>query len=182
MMKKFYIGFCVLLLIYMIMPGPSKISDFQALPKSDKSTLAGDNIEQVSNVAAYFSNNYRKAATSFYSKNYKNQTWLPFSPLRINHPPEFSWNVIKKHTDGTYLEEFVYPMRDSLYVNGFEPFYEDKTPKYWGAGLFGQNGHSWETKVTLRFFPSTIFVRLLVWFGTVISILFLYRLGKRIIF
>lgn len=181
-MKKLYKLFCVFLLIYMILPGPAKIADFKALPNSDKSTLAGDNIAQVPNVAGYFSDNYRKFVTDFYARNYQGKTWLPFPPLRLNHPPEYSWNVIKKHTDGTYLEEFVYPLRDSLYVNGFEPFYEDQTPKYWGATKFGENGHSWETKVTLRFFPSTIFVRFLVWLGIVYSILLLYRLGKKVIF
>lgn len=181
-MKKIYIGFCVILLVYMILPGPGRISDFKALPSSDKSTLAGDNISQVPNVAAYFSDNYRKFATSFYSKNYREKTWFFFLPLRLNHPPEFSWNVIKKHTDSTYLEEFVYPLRDSLYVNGFEPFYEDKTPKYWGATQFSENGHVWFTKVTIRFYPSNIVTRFLVWLGIASAVLFLYKLGKRIIF
>ncbi len=166
----------------MIMPGPSKISDFKALPKSDKSSLAGDNIAQVSNVAGYFSNNYRKFVADYYLKNYQDKTWLFFPPLRLNHPPEYSWKVIKVNTDSTYLEEFVYPLRDSIYINGFEPFYEDKTPKYWGASQFGENGNSWFTKTTLRFYPSNLAVRLLVWSGISFSILMLYRLGKRIIF
>lgn len=166
----------------MIVPGPTKISDFKALPDSDKSTLAGDNISQVSNAAGYFSNNYRKFVTDYYSKNYQKKTWLPFPPLRLNHPPEFSWNVIKKHTDGTYLEEFVYPLRDSLYVNGFEPFYENKTSKYWGATKFNENGNTWYTKTTLRFYPSSIITRLIVWLGIVTSILLQYRLGRKIIF
>ncbi len=181
-MKKFYVGFCLLLLIYMIMPGPSKISDFKALPSSDKSTLAGDNIAQVSNVAGYFSDNYRKFVTDFYLKNYQDKTWFPFPPLRLNHPPEYSWKVIKVNTDSTYLEEFVYPLRDSIYVNGFEPFNEDKAPKYWGATQFSENGHAWYTKVTIRFYPSNIFTRFLVWLGIASSILFLFKLGKRIIF
>ncbi len=181
-MKKIYIGFCVLLLVYMILPGPGKISDFKALPDSYKSALAGDNIAQVSNVAGYFSDNYREFVTSFYSKDYKDKTWLPFPPLRLNHPPEFSWNVIKKHTDSTYLEELVYPLRDSIYVNGFEPYYVDKTPKYWGASQFSENGNTWFTKVTLRFYPSNIFIKFLVWLGIAASVACLYRLGKRIIF
>lgn len=180
-MKKFYLGFCALFLIYMIMPGPSEISDFNALPNSFKSTLAGDNIAQVSNVAAYFSDNYRKFVTSFYLKNYQEKTWFFFPPLRLNHPPEYSWNVIKKHTDGTYLEEFVYPMRDSVYVNGLELFYTDSTPKFWGSTKFGANGHDWYTKTTLRFYPSNILVRIIVWFGITSSVYFLFKLGRKIL-
>lgn len=182
MIKKLYVVFCLLLLVYMVLPGPGRISDFKALPDSEKSSLAGDNISQVSNVSAYFSNNYRKFVTDYYLKNYQDKTWFPFPPLRLNHPPEFSWKVIKVNTDSTYLEEFVYPLRDSIYVNGFEPYYGDKTPKYWGATKFSENGNIWYTKVTLRFYPSNLAVRLLVWSGIISSILMLYRLGKKIIF
>lgn len=164
----------------MIWPGPTKISDFKALPDSAKSTLEGDTI-QIPNVSAYFSNNFRDFVTDFYLNNYWKNTFLPFPPIRINHPPEFSWNVIKKHTDSTYLEEFVYPLRGSLYVNGFEPFYEDGTEKYWGATKFQEESNIWLTKTTLRYYPSNFFVRLLVWFGITVSVLMLYRLGKRIL-
>lgn len=180
-MKVMYIIFSSLLLIYMILPGPSKISDFKSLPSSDKSTLSGDTY-QIPNVSAYFSDHFRKFVTGFYLKNYQEKTWLPFPPLKLNHPPEFSWNVIKRHTDSTYLEELVYPLRDSLYVNGFEPFYEDGTPKFWGSFKLNQGERLWYTKTTLKFYPSNLIVRFLVWVGISFSILFLYRLGRKIIF
>src|SRR5688572_26761127 len=111
-MKKLYLIFCLLLLIYMVVPGPKKITDFKSLPSSDRSTLAGDTV-QIPNVTAYFSDNFRDFVTSFYFNNYKELTMLPFPPMKLNHPPEFSWNIIKRHTDATYLEEYVYPLRDS---------------------------------------------------------------------
>ena len=181
MIKKIYLIFSLFFLVYLIMPGPKQISDFKPLPISDKSTLEGDTI-QIPNVSAYFSNNYRNFVISFYLEEYLNKTWLPFPPLKLNHPPEYSWKVIKKHTDSTYLEELFYPLRDSLFVNGFEPFYEDSTPKFWGSSEFVQGGNSWYTKATLRFYPSSIIVRLIVWFGICLSILLLYRLGRKIIF
>lgn len=179
-MRYLYIGFCLLLLLYMILPGPTKISDFTPLPDSDKSVLEGDTI-QIPNVAAYFSNNYRSFVVPFYSSNYQQKTLLPFPPLKLNHPPEFSWNVIKRHTDSTFLEELVYPLRDSFYVNGFEPFYENGTPKFWGAIKLNQREKYWYTKTTLRFYPSTIFIRFLVWLSISLSILCLYKLGRKII-
>jgi len=163
------------------MPGPSQISDFKALPQSDKSTLAGDNIAQVSNVAAYFSDNYRKFVVDYYLGNYHQNTWLPFPPLKLNHPPEYSWLVIKKHTDSTYIEELVYPLRDSIYVNGFEPFYPDSTPKFWGSTRFVAETDIFFTKTTLRFYPSNIVVRIIVWFGIISSIYLLFRLGRKIL-
>lgn len=80
------------------------------------------------------------------------------------------------------MEEFVYPLRDSLYVNGFEPFYEDGTPKFWGSAKLNQGNNLWYTKTTLRFDPSNILVRVLVWLGICLSIPLLYKMSKRIIF
>lgn len=175
-MKKLYIIFAVLLLVYMIWPGPSKISDFNPLPNSIKSKFAGDNPPQVPNVAGYFSNYYRDFVVSYYYKNYWSDTKLPIPPLRLNYPPEYSFVAIKKHTDTTFLEEFVYPLRDSIYVNGFEPSKLPDGQKFYVDGQFLDN------KTTIRFYPSGIMVKVMVWFGIILSILFVYKLGREIIF
>lgn len=173
--------FSLLLLLYMLWPGPSKISDFDPLPNSAKSKLDGD-VWQVPNVVGYFSDNYRELTVPFYLSNYWSSTKLPFPPLRLNHPPEFSWTAIKKHTDSTYLEELIYPLRNSLFINGMEPFNFDGSPKFWGSSKFSADNGAWYTKATMRFYPSSVPVRFLVWFGISISILSLYKLGRSIIF
>lgn len=182
-MKKFsiFLLFSFLLLIYMVLPGPSKISDFKALPNSQKSRLEGDTI-QIPNVSAYFSDNYRSFIIPFYLKNYQSKTWFIFPPLRLNHPPEFSWLTIKKHTDSTYLEELIYPLRDSLFINGYEPFYPDGSPKFWGSTKFAVDENLWETKITLRLYSSKTWVRLLVWLGITLSTFLLFVMAKKIIF
>ena len=179
-LKKIFYIFSSLLLIYMLWPAPTKISDFPPLPDSDKSTLSGDTV-QIPNVAGYFSDNYREFVVPFYSKAYQSKAHLPFPPLKLNHPPEFSWLTIKKHTDSTYLEELVYPLRDSLYVNGFEPFYFDGTPKFWGSTKFEVGDKDWFTKTTIRFYPANFIVRFLVWLLIVTSLLFLFKLSRKII-
>ncbi len=180
MIKRVFIVFSVLLLIYMVWPGPGKISDFAPLPSSDKSTLEGDTI-QIPNVAGYFSNNFREFVVPFYLKNYQALTGFPFPPLKLNHPPEYSWIAIKKHTDSTYIEELVYPLRDSLYVNGLEPFYSDGQPKFWGSIKFDIGKNNWFTKTTLRFYPSGTASRILVWFGIVASSYMLFKMTKKIL-
>lgn len=179
-MRLLFTSFSILLLIYMLWPGPGKISDFSPLPSSEKSDLEGDTV-QVPNVAGYFSDNYRGFVVTFFLTDYQKQTFLPFPPIRLNHPPEYSWKVIKKHTDNTYLEELIYPLRDSLYIAGFEPFYSDGKPKFWGSTKLDFAGHSWYTKATLRLFPSNVVVRIIVWAGITLSIYFLFRLGKKIL-
>lgn len=174
---SFFHLFSILLLLYMIWPGPSSIKSFKPLPSSFKSQLEGDTV-QIPNVSAYFSNNFRELAVPYYLSNYQNNTHLPFPPLRLNRPPEYSWIAIKKHTDSTYIEELVYPLRDSLYVNGYEPFYSDGTPKFWGSTKFTAGTQDYYTKTTLRFYPSKLIIRILVWLGIVSSIYFLMKLGK----
>lgn len=179
-MRKIFVIFSVLLLIYMIWPGPNKISDFKPLPDSAKSTLSGDTV-QIPNVAGYFSNNFRKLVVPFYTKNYQQNSLFLFPPLRLNHPPEYSWTVIKKHTETTYLEELVYPLRDSLYINGYETFRPDGTPIFYSVPKLEEGGKEWFTKTTLRFYTSNIMVRILVWSGITLSSLLIFKLGRRII-
>lgn len=181
MTKKVFMIFSVLLFIYMMWPGPTKISDFKPLPDSVKSTLEGDTI-QIPNVAGYFSDNFREFVAPFYVTDYWSLTKLPFPPFRLNYAPEFSWIAIKKHTDSTYLEELVYPLRNSLYVNGLEPFYSDGEPKFWGSTKFEVEGKSLFTKTTIRFYPSSFWVRFLVWAGITLSVFWLYKLARKVIF
>lgn len=177
MPKILFAIFSLLLFIYMVLPGPSSINDFPVLPNSTKSTLEGDTI-QVPNVAGYFSNNYRDFVTQFYREGYKSNTVFPFQPLRLNYPPEFAFTAIKDQTQSTYLEEYVYPLRDSIYVNGLEPLTEDGKPKFRGAIPFEIGEQRYKAKVTLRYYPSTIPVRLVVWAGITLSICLLWKMGK----
>lgn len=179
--KSLFWLFSIVLLVYMLWPGPSKISDFPPLPNSVKSTLEGDTI-QIPNVSAYFSDNFRDFVVPFYKNQYRQITGFPFPPLKLNHPPEYSWLVIKKHTDSTYLEELVYPLRSSLYVNGLEPFTSSGEPRWWGATKFEVEGKSLYTKTTLRFYPSSFVIRFLVWAGITLSIFLLYKISRKIIF
>jgi hypothetical protein len=170
----------LLLLVYMLMPGPSQISDFPALPESIKSNLEGDTI-QVPNVSAYFSDNFRYFVTPFYKQGYQALTKFPFLPLTLNHPPEFAYTAIKDQTQSTYLEEYTYPLRDSLFVNGLELVNEDGTPRFKGGGPFLIDGEHLKTKVTLRFYPSNFWVRVATWLGINMSAIALYLVGRRIL-
>lgn len=177
MRKIAFIIFGVVLLGYMLAPGVTNIDNFIALPSSLKSSLSGDTV-QVSNVSAYYSNNYRSFVTQFYYDSLKSQSWLPFGPIKINHPPEFAYQYIKDQTQSTFLEEYTYPLRDSLFVNGLEPFEEDGRSRYWGATQFSQDGQNFNNKVTLRYYPSSLWARMVVWVGIMVSIYFLWKFGR----
>ncbi len=163
----------------MVAPGPSSINDFKALPNAEKSTLSGDTVE-VPNIVGFFSNNYRDFVVDFYVENYQQEALFPFSPIRLNYPPEFAFTAIKDQTHSTFLEEVTYPLRDSLFINGLEPFYEDGKPKYEGASRFMEDRYG--TKTTLRFYPTPFWVRIATWVGITLSLFFLLKLGRKILF
>lgn len=178
-MKKPFAIFSIVLLIYMLWPGPKSIGDFPALPNSSKSTLEGDTIH-VPNVAGYFSNNYRDFSTNYYRDFYSGFTKLPLLPLRLNHPPEFAYTAIKDQTHSTYLEEFIYPLRESLFVNGLEPYLSDGTPKFSWATKFEADEKEFDTKVTIRFYPAPIWVKFLVWLGICASVALVWKYSRRV--
>jgi hypothetical protein len=180
MIRIIFICFAILLLIYLLVPGPSSIDDFSVLPNSTKSKLSGDTI-QLPNIVGYFSDNYRKNVTNFFRKDFQKKVMLPFLPIRLNYPPEFAYTGILDQTKSTYLEEFVYPLRDSLYVNGFEPFYENGKSKFYSSTEFEQDDKLFFTKATLRYYPSSIWIRIVVWLGMVISIYLLWVTTRRVI-
>ncbi len=181
-MKYLFVSLSVLLLIYLFLPGSTSINDFPALPDSVKSTLEGD-VSQVPNVKAYFSFSYRDFVTKLYSQSLQKTTWFPFSPIKLNYPPEYAFIFIKDQTQSTYLEEYVYPLRESLFVNGMEPFYEkDHAARYAGATPFVQDKKNYDTKTTLRFYPSTLISRLIIWLGINLSLIGIWKVGKRIVY
>jgi len=172
----------IFLLYYMITPGPDGINDFPDLPSSVRSDLDGD-VWQVPDVAGYFSSNYRDYAISYYQNKYSQVSRMPFKPIRLIHPPEYAYTYIKDQTQSTYLEELLYPLRDSLYINGLEPFDEDGvTPRYEGAIKPGFKGNDYLTKVTVRFYPSAIISRIIVWAFINLSFYLLFYVSKKVLF
>lgn len=179
-MNRFLVIFFAAGLIYLLWPGPGDVGDFGQLPNSLKSTEPGDTLENPQRVA-FFSDNFRDSVISFYTDEFQKLNFFPLGPIRINYPPEYAYTAVKDQILSTYLEELVYPMRSSLFINGFEPFYEDGTPKYKGATTIEIEGTVFATKTTLRFYSSSILVRIIVWMGVTVSLYWLIKLGRRIL-
>lgn len=183
MAKKIFISFCVLFLVYILWPIPGSIKDFKQLPDAKRSNLSGDTV-QVPNVVGWFTDFQREEATEFYKENFKNLNFALIPPLRINYPPEFAYISIKDQTASTYLEEFVYPLKSSLFVNGYEPSIENdifhaKNRSFVGDHIF-YNGNYFISKVTLRFYPTNLFIRIFIYIGIVLSVYGLWSFYKRV--
>lgn len=174
----FLVGF-----LYLIAPGASSIDDFPPLQGSTKSKLEGDTIQNP-NIAAYFSYFRRDYITNFY-KDFFSKTLVPFVALpviSINRPPEEAFKYVRDQQESTFLEEYVFPMRESIYVNGYDPkiandMYHKGARSFIGDHYFYKDRY-FNTKTTIRYYPSNVFIRILIYMASWILMIYLYKLWK----
>ena len=161
MIKKIIISFLIifnlLAVFYLISPAPI----LPDLPNSAKSDLPGDTV-QVSNVSAYFTNMTRTEVMNFY-KAYYNGIFR----INLNHPPERAKDIIVNTIQSYYLEEFVLPFKESLYINGFEWENDVFTkPENRSKNKLIYHDKEYKAKITIRRFPTSIPHRLIAFFST----------------
>lgn len=168
-------------LVYILAPGPTKIEDFSPIPNSLKSDEPGDTYQNP-NIAAYFSDFDRNAITNFYRDGYKNKfIWGIIPPISLNYPPETSKQYIRDQQSSTFLEEYIYPLRGSIFVNGYEPFVENemhKNPHNFIADHLHIQNRYFASKTTIRFYPADGFDRLIVYMGIWFSVFGLTEVYK----
>lgn len=185
MKRKFLIVLFFLGLIYVLVPAPSTISDFSPLPGSLKSDEPGDTI-QVPNIAAYFSDFDRASITKFYRNEYRSKFIFGFllPPITLNYSPISALQYIReRQEESTFLEEYVYPLRGSIFVNGYEPSVEKeikKNTKPINGGPMEVKGQLFKSKTTIRYYPTSPIVSVIVYLGIWISIVSLYTLFRKI--
>ncbi len=181
--KKILVSIFILGLVYILAPGPTSVNDFPSLANSLKSSEPGDTV-QVPNIAAYFSDYDRAGITSFYRGAFRNLYLVNklIPPISLNYPPENANSFVRDQQVSTFLEEYLYPLRGSIFVNGYDPNVENEMKKrnhtFIGDHLHIQ-GRYFNSKTTLRFYPADSFNRLIVYFGIWIAGIAIYELGIR---
>ena len=96
---------------------------------------------------AYFTNYTREQVVAHYKNQFRYQSFI----LRLNYPPEDAQTIIRDQTRSTYLEELVHPLRESLFINGFQP--RVAKDDIWYKGIH------YEEKITVKYVPSSVFIR-----------------------
>ncbi|HLD91985.1 MAG TPA: hypothetical protein VI795_01165 [Patescibacteria group bacterium] len=112
----------------------------------------------------YYTNLTRQEVIEHYEREFNKGFFYVF---RLNYPPEEAQTIIRDQTKSSFLEEIVHPLRENLYINGFEP----KTEEY----KLMINGVHWNQKIIVRFVPSPLWIRLVVIILTIVSLLLLVR-------
>lgn len=144
----------------------SPIPKIKNLADSIKSDEPGDTV-QIPHVAGFYTNQTRAQVINFYQANYNG-----LFRIHLNHPPEKSKTIFHDTIQSYYLEEFYLPLKETLYINGFEWENDVFTkPDKRIANKLIYQGKEYKTKVTIRTFPTTILQRLVAFFVTETSLL-----------
>ena len=150
-MKK-VVGFIILIFlitftIYLVLPSP----EFPEPPSDAVQSLEEADTETPQR-RAYFTNYTRQEVLDHYQDQFSiSILGFKIPTYRLNYPPEEAFGIIRDQTRSTHLEEIVYPMRDSFYVNEFVA--QQEKDDIWYKGIH------YEQKITVRIVPSNIVYR-----------------------
>lgn len=148
-------------LIYLILPSPV-YPDLRDAAKSDE---PGDTWQHPDQKGFYTNLDRTQVLSDLQSKFSLKLDGVTLPSYRLNYRPEEAFEYVRDQLQSYYLEEIVYPLRESLFVNGWEP---KKSPQY--AGLpaksipdISLHGVPYSAKITLRPVSSPLWARVLVW-------------------
>lgn len=156
---------------YLITPTPT-ITD---LTNSVKSDLSDDNFDPT-HVSGYFANLSRTEVINFYKANING-----LFRIQLNHPPEKSRDIFYYFTKSTYLEEFVFPFKQSLYINGYEWENDVFTkPENRITNKLTYQNKTYQTKINIKAYTTTIPQRLIAFFTTQIAVILIAHIYLRL--
>lgn len=184
-LRKILTGFFLLGFIYLIAPGPASIDNFPPIPDSLKSQLEGDTIQNP-NIAAYYSDYRRDFITKYYYDRYRSMFLFGkiIPPIVLNHRPESAYQYVRDQQESTFLEEYTYPFRETIFVNGYEPLVQNQMNKHITSEAGNHiivrdkiNGTErlYDSKATLRYYPNNTFLRVLIYMGIWLFSIYLYK-------
>jgi hypothetical protein len=147
--------------IYFALPTPSTPD----LSQSVRSDEAGDTWQHPEQKGFYTNKTRAEVISEMQNKFAVKINSFTLPSYRLNYRPEETADFVREQVASNYLEEIVYPLRDSLFVNGWEPknapVNRNIDPKYIPGVLFKQTYYL--SKVTLRPATSSVWARLFVW-------------------
>lgn len=152
--KILFICLSLFFLAYLALPNP----DFPKSPPDSVQSMEPADTENALR-RAYFTNYDRQQVLEWYKSEFKGYL--------LNYPPEDAQTIIRDQTRSTFLQEVVHPFRESVYINGFEP----PDPK----DAININGTPWRQKITVRFVPSSFYIRITIAIFVIALVFFLVK-------
>lgn len=169
-LKTLFILICLVFLGYLLLPTPGFPNPPPNSPQSNEPADTETTLRR-----AYFTDYTRAEVLNWYKTQMSHSTimGIPLPTYLLNYPPEDAQTIIRDQTRSTFLEEVVHPVRESVYVNGFEP----TNPK--DAVII--DGRHFRQKIIIRYVPSSIYIRLFAFAGIVAFSVILYKSWKKTI-
>lgn len=174
---KIALLFLCVFLVYLLLPTPNEPPP---PPDSLRSTEPGDTVE-IPGLFAYYTNLSRGEIIDFYQGHYSRSSFLniPLPGFKLNHPPEYAYEAIRDTIHSSYLEEIVHPMRESFYINGYEPANDPFATTDQTGKVFKVEGQEFTGKVIVIHKGSNPFLRIIVLLGIILATVVLVKeVGK----
>jgi hypothetical protein len=155
----------VIFSFYLLLPDPPEP---KPLPNSFRSPEPGDN-GQIPGLFAYYTNLPRNEIIAFYQNQYSYSSFynIPFIAFKLNHPPEYAWEVITDTIPSTFLEEVIQPFRGSLYLAGDIPAEDPFIKNNRKRSNFFWEGKEYKTKILIYRKSSNPLMRLIIFWSSI---------------
>ncbi len=162
-MKKLLIFLALVIyfsgIYYLTRPSP----ELPALANTVRSDEPGDTWQHPDQAAYYTSRDSRPEILGELQRKFDLSSLFQFT-YRLNYRPEESFEMVRDQLRAYYLEEVVHPLRESLFINVWDPakspmIDDDKRAQ---ARMYFQ-GQFYPLKITLRPVYSGVTARLLIW-------------------
>lgn len=163
MKMRYILSFIIFLLgcVYLLLPSVP----LPDLSNSKLSQESGDTWQHPDQ-KGFYTNKTRSEVISELQGKFSIKFWnITLPSYRLNYRPEESYEFVRDQTPSYYLEEIIYPLKESMFVNGWEP---SNTPMYKNIDpskrpFLEYQGQKYLSKVTLRPVYSKSVYQILVW-------------------
>lgn len=156
-----YLALSILVIFYVSLPN----FEFPApIPNSLQSTEPADMESPLRR--AYFTDYTRQEVLDWYGAQFNRSSFmnLKLPTYLMNYPPEESGSIIRDQTRSTFLQEYVHPFRETMYINGYEPAPSDDENR------IVINGVHYRQKIIVKFVPTNTLLRLVITILSLVAI------------
>ena len=160
-----YIIFSVGLLFYVSLPN----FDFPIPPPGAVQSKEPADTEN-SLRRAYFTDYTRAQVLDWYLAQFTHSSFnnIALPTQLLNYPPENSASIIRDQTRSTFLQEIVHPLRETVFINGYEPPVTELQNKIVIDGVH------YRQKIIIRYIPSSLALRVVITLLTLVAIPVIY--------
>lgn len=148
-------------LIYLTLPSPI----YPDLTQAERSDEPGDTWQHPDQKGYYTNLTRAEVLGQIQSKFTIKFLGFTLPSFRLNYRPEEAFALVRDQLKSYYLEEIIYPFRESIFVNGWEPTHSPQYAKI----LLNENpdisfrGVPFMSKVTLKPTNSNAVARIVIW-------------------